>query len=150
MKISAGILPFRRTSSGVEVYLVHMGGPYWRKKPRSWSVVKGEAKEDEALLAAAKREFHEETGQAIGGEFLPLGEVRTSNKRIVVWAVEAEPSTDIVSNTFTIEWPPKSGKMQAFPEVDRAAWFGLEEAKEKIVASQVPLLERLEELLKRD
>jgi predicted NUDIX family NTP pyrophosphohydrolase len=142
MKTSAGILPFRR-KPGLELYLVHMGGPYWRNKTRSWSIVKGEVEEGEDLLQAAKREFHEETGQEINGEFLSLGEVKTSGKTIYAWAVEAEPSTKITSNTFTIEWPPKSGKTAQFPEVDKAAWFDPETAKEVIVKSQLPFLERV-------
>ncbi len=99
---------------------------------------------------AAKREFKEETGESITGEMLPLGSVRTSNKIIHAWAVESNPSTDIVSNTFEMEWPPKSGKKVKFPEVDSAAWFDLQTAREKIVKSQIPLLERLEELLSKN
>ena len=145
MKRSAGILPFRRKPK-FEVYLVHMGGPYWQNRERSWSIVKGEVEEGEDLLEAAKREFHEETGEKINGDFLPLGEVKASGKTIYVWAVEAEPSTKITSNTFTIEWPPKSGKTAAFPEVDRAGWFDLETAKRILVKSQLPFLERVKRL----
>ena len=148
MKLSAGILPFRKKEGRVEVFLVHMGGPYWHNKERAWSVVKGEMEEGEEPIAAALREFREETGQKIEGEFIDLGEVKTSNKTIHVWAVEAEPSTKIRSNTFTIEWPPHSGKKQSFPEVDEAAWISLEEARKKIVQSQIPLLDRLESLVK--
>ncbi len=133
----------------MEVYLVHMGGPYWRNKSRAWSIAKGETEEGEAPLEAAKREFREETGQKIEGDFLDLGEVKTSGKVIHAWAVEAEPATDIVSNTFEIEWPPHSGKKAAFPEVDKAAWFTPEEAAEKIVKSQIPFLERLKEAVGR-
>lgn len=147
MKTSAGILPFRKKPKPV-VYLVHMGGPYWRNKARSWSIAKGEVGEGEDLLEAAKREFFEETGQEISGAFLPLGEVKASGKTIYAWTVEAEPSTQITSNTFTIEWPPKSGKTAAFPEVDKAAWFDPETAKEVIVKSQLPFLERVEALLR--
>ena len=128
-----------------------MGGPYWRNKERSWSVVKGEVEEGEEPFAAALREFQEETGQSLPREpkrYAPLGEVKTGNKRILLWAVEAEPSTKIRSNTFTIEWPPHSGKKEAFPEVDEAAWFSLEEGQKKIVKSQIPFLERLEGLVK--
>jgi predicted NUDIX family NTP pyrophosphohydrolase len=149
MKISAGILPYRKGERGPEVYLIRMGGPYWKKRERAWSIVKGELEEGEEPLEGAKREFREETGEEIFGRFLPLGEVKTSNKRILAWAVEAEPSTRIVSNTFTIEWPPGSGTMRSFPEAEEAAWFVLPEAKKVIVASQVPFLERLEELLSR-
>jgi len=127
-----------------------MGGPYWRRRPRAWSIVKGEVEAGEDLLSAAKREFEEETGSGIAGEFLPLGHIDTSNKRIHVWAVEAEPPTEIRSNTFTIEWPPGSGEMREFPEMEKAAWFDARKAKEVIVASQLPFIERLEELLRRD
>ena len=150
MKISAGILPFKRENKRTKVFLVHMGGPFWRNRERSWSIVKGETEEGEDLLMAAKREFKEETGESITGEMLPLGSVRTSNKIIHAWAVESNPSTDIVSNTFEMEWPPKSGKKVKFPEVDSAAWFDLQTAREKIVKSQIPLLERLEELLSKN
>ncbi|BDY12036.1 NUDIX domain-containing protein [Hydrogenimonas cancrithermarum] len=150
MKLSAGILPFKQDPDGIKVYLVHMGGPFWKKKKRSWSIVKGEVEEGEDLLQAATREFFEETGQRIDGDFFPLGDVKSSNKRIHAWAVEVEPSTEIRSNTFELEWPPKSGRVMQFPEVDRAAWFGLEEAKEVIVASQIPFLERLAELLRKN
>ena len=146
MKQSAGILPFRKRK-GIEVYLVHMGGPWWRNKARAWSIVKGEIEEGEDLLQAAIREFHEETGQPIDGKFLPLGEVKMSGKKITVWAVEAEPSTEIISNMFTIEWPPRSGKKAQFPEVDKASWFPLERAKEVLVKSQLPFLERLQKVV---
>jgi len=146
MKHSAGVLPFRQRD-GLEVYLVHMGGPYWRNKARAWSIVKGETEMGEDLLQAAIREFHEETGQKIDGKFLPLGEVKTSGKKITAWAVEAEPSIEITSNTFTIEWPPRSGKTTEFPEVDKAAWFTIDEAKEVLVKSQLPFLERLQKAL---
>ncbi|WP_300360982.1 NUDIX domain-containing protein [Hydrogenimonas sp.] len=150
MKKSAGILPFRRSKGETELYLIHMGGPFWRNRKRAWSIVKGEIEEGEDPLSAALREFEEETGAAIEGEFLPLGEVKSSNKIIRAWAVEAEPPTRIRSNTFEIEWPPKSGKRERFPEADRAAWFTPREAKEVIVKSQIPLIERLEELLRKN
>ncbi len=143
MKQSAGILPFQKNGK-LKLYLVHMGGPFWKKKQRSWSIVKGEVEEGEDLLTAAVREFHEETGQTIDGKFLPLGEVKTSGKKIYVWAVEATPSTKITSNTFPLEWPPKSGHVVDFPEVDKAAWFDIDEAKRVLVKSQLPFLERLE------
>ncbi len=144
MKKSAGILPFRRKNGEVEVYLGHMGGPFWKKRRRSWSVIKGEIKADETPLQAAKREFYEETGIRIEGKFASLGSVKTANKTIHVWAVEAQPSTKVRSNTFEMEWPPKSGKILRFPEIDKAAWFPLEKAKEVIVESQLPFLERIE------
>lgn len=127
----------------MELYLVHMGGPYWRNKTRAWSIVKGEVQEGEEPFAAALREFREETGHEIDGDFVDLGEVKTSGKTVHAWAVEAEPSTEIRSNTFTVEWPPHSGKKAAFPEIDEAAWFTPEEAKERIVKSQIPLINRL-------
>jgi predicted NUDIX family NTP pyrophosphohydrolase len=144
MKISAGILPYRWRDGRLELFLVHMGGPYWRNRSRAWSIVKGEVEGDEALEDAAKREFYEETGQNIEGRLLPLGSVKSSDKTIYIWAVEANPSTQIRSNFFEIEWPPSSGKRAAFPEVDKAAWFTLQEAKEVIVKSQLPFLERIE------
>ena len=150
MKVSAGILPYKREGNRWRVFLVHMGGPYWKKRDRAWSIVKGEVEEGEELLSAAKREFAEETGESVDGNFLPLGSVKTSSKTVHAWAVEADPSTAIRSNTFEIEWPPKSGKIARFPEVDRASWFDLDEAKEKIVKSQIPFLERLEELLRNN
>ncbi len=146
MKTSAGILPYKRVQGKLLVYLAHMGGPYWKNKKRSWSIVKGEVEGKEPLPKAAKREFHEETGQKITGKFIPLGSIKTANKTIYAWAVEANPSTAIKSNTFTIEWPPKSGKKATFPEIDQAKWFPLEEAKEVIVKSQIPFLERLENI----
>ncbi|OQX74122.1 MAG: NUDIX hydrolase [Campylobacteraceae bacterium 4484_4] len=146
MKKSAGILPFRRSDRGIEIYLGHMGGPFWRNKERSWSIIKGEIEEREDPLAAAKREFFEETGERIEGKFLPLGSIKTSNKMIYVWAVEAEPSTQIHSNTFEMEWPPKSGKRERFAEIDKAAWFDLAHAAEVIVKSQIPFLERIKAL----
>ncbi|WP_457605245.1 NUDIX domain-containing protein [Nitratifractor sp.] len=147
MKRSAGILPFRRKGKGFEIFLIHMGGPYWRSKLRSWSLVKGELEEGEEPLEAAKREFREETGQEIDGHFLDLGEVKSGSKVLHAWAVEAEPDTKIHSNTFKIEWPPGSGKNQELPEADRAAWVSPQEAKELLAKYQVPLVERLEKAL---
>ncbi|WP_457593999.1 NUDIX domain-containing protein [Hydrogenimonas sp.] len=149
MKQSAGILPCKK-EDGWKVFLVHMGGPYWKNKERAWSIVKGEINEGEDPLEAAKREFYEETGERIEGDFLPIGSVKSSNKKITAWAVEASPSTDIVSNTFEIEWPPKSGKTERFPEVDRAGWFTIDEAEKIIVRSQLPFLKRVRSLLQSD
>ena len=145
MKISAGILPYRWRDGKLEIFLVHMGGPYWRNRPRAWSIVKGETETDESPEDAAKREFYEETGEHITGRLIPLGSVKTSGKRIYVWAVEANPSTKIQSNLFEIEWPPHSGQKAKFPEVDKAAWFDMDKAREVIVKSQLPFIERLEE-----
>jgi len=147
---SAGLLMYRRRGGGVEVFLVHPGGPFWAKKDEgAWSVPKGLYEEGEDPLEAARREFTEETGFAVTGELLPLGTVRMkSGKTVAAWAFEgdADPAA-LKSNTFEMEWPPRSGRMQKFPEVDRGAWFPLEEARVKIVKGQRPLLERLEEAL---
>jgi len=147
---SAGILPFRRTPGGVEVLLVHPGGPFWQKRDAgAWSIAKGEYSEDEQPEAAALREFAEETGWTVSGELIPLDEIRQSGGKIVTaFALEADfdPST-LASNTFEMEWPPRSGRMSSFPEVDRAAWFSLDEAHEKLVTGQRSLLQRLEQFL---
>ena len=146
-RLSAGILPYRIRKGVPELYLIHMGGPYWKKKERSWSIVKGEAEQEEKAFEAALREFEEETGQRIEGDFLDLGTLESSAKVLHIWAVEAEPSTRIRSNTFRIEWPPHTGRKEEFPEADRAQWFSLEEAREVLVRSQLPYLDRLEEKL---
>jgi predicted NUDIX family NTP pyrophosphohydrolase len=150
-KTSAGLLPYQRQAGGVEVLLVHPGGPFWRRKDLgAWSIPKGEADEGEDLLDAALREVREELGLSTGGPFLPLGHVRQAGGKVVhAWAVEArlDPSA-IVSATFTMEWPPRSGRQQTFPEVDRAAWFGMDAARRRILAGQAPLLDRLLEQLR--
>lgn len=146
-KTSAGILLYRRRGDALEVFLVHPGGPFWAKKDLgAWSVPKGELAEGEDPLAAAKREFTEETGFPIAGDFRPLQPLRQpSGKTVVAWAVEGDcDPAELRSNTFELEWPPKSGKRQAFPEVDRAAWFPLEEARNRILAGQAPFLDELE------
>ena len=123
-KRSAGLLLYRRSERGTEVFLVHPGGPFWAKKDLgAWSIPKGEYAEDEAALAAARREFQEETGFAIEGDFLDLGTVRqTGGKLVTAWALEGDCDPSAVhSNTFEMEWPPRSGKKQTFPEIDRAA-----------------------------
>lgn len=146
---SAGILLFKR-NAGLEVLLVHPGGPFFaRKDAGAWSIPKGEYDDSEDALAAAIREFAEETGQTINGDFLPLSAVRQKGgKEVLAWAIEGDmdPET-IVSNTFELEWPPRSGKMRQFPEVDRAAWFDLPTAREKINERQRAFLDELEELL---
>jgi predicted NUDIX family NTP pyrophosphohydrolase len=145
-KTSAGILLFRRGRSGVEVLLVHPGGPFWAKKDDgAWSIPKGEAQADEDLLAAARREFTEETGLSVGGEFIDLGSFRQpSGKTIAAWACEGDFDTAaLVSMTFSMEWPPRSSKTAEFPEVDRAEWFSLEEAQKKILKGQLPILAAL-------
>jgi predicted NUDIX family NTP pyrophosphohydrolase len=149
-KLSAGLLLYRVRGDQVEVFLVHPGGPLWAKKDAAaWSIPKGEANEGEDLLCAAQREFAEETGLAIKGDFVPLGAVRTSSNKLVhVWAIAADVDpAQLVSNTFEMEWPPKSGRRVEFPEVDRAAWFSLELAAEKIHRGQLDFLERLKAAL---
>ena len=151
-KTSAGILLFRRGPVGVEVMLVHPGGPFWAKKDAgSWSIPKGLADEGEDLLAAAKREFREETGAAVEGEFLALGaHKQPGGKTIVVWALEGDFDPAILkSNMFAIEWPPRSGRMAEFPEVDQAAWYSIEEALEKASKGQTPIIAALDALMVR-
>ena len=146
-KLSAGILLFRRGSAGLEVMLVHPGGPFWAKKDEgAWSIPKGLAEEGEDLLAAAKREFLEETGMPVDGAFLDLGaHKQASGKTIVAWACEGEfDPASLKSNTFSLEWPPRSGRMAEFPEVDRAAWYSIDEAFVKINKGQKPILAALE------
>jgi predicted NUDIX family NTP pyrophosphohydrolase len=150
---SAGLLLHRAGAEGVEVLLAHMGGPFWaRKDDGAWSIPKGEYADDEDPLHAARREFAEELGApAPDGRALELGEVRQSGgKRVVAWAVEGDLDVSaIVSNTFELEWPPRSGRLQSFPEVDRAAWFDLATARRKLVQGQVALLDALAERLSR-
>jgi predicted NUDIX family NTP pyrophosphohydrolase len=145
-KKSAGLLLYRRAGDALEVLLVHPGGPYWaRKDDGAWSIPKGEIEPGEEALAAARREFEEETGARVDGEFLPLAPVRLrSGKLIHAWAVQApfDPAT-LKSNLFAMEWPPKSGEQREFPEADRAAWFGIDAARVKIHAGQAPLLDHL-------
>ncbi len=146
---SAGILLYRR-APGLQVLLGHMGGPFWaRKDAGAWSIPKGEHSDDEDALDAARREFAEELGSPVPATSLvPLGELRAGAKRLTVWAAEGDLDADaVVSGTFPLEWPPRSGRVQQFPEVDRAAWFGLEEARTRLVAGQVPYLDRLRDLL---
>jgi predicted NUDIX family NTP pyrophosphohydrolase len=149
-KKSAGIPLYRRTPRGLEVLLVHPGGPVWAKKDAAaWSIPKGEYKDDEDPLTAAKREFTEETSITLEGTFTPLDPVKQASGKVVhAWAVEGDcDATTIVSNTFTMEWPPKSGRQTEFPEVDRAEWFSLAEAREKLNKRQVALLDQLTALV---
>jgi predicted NUDIX family NTP pyrophosphohydrolase len=148
---SAGIVLYRRSPTGLEVLLVHPGGPLWaRRDARAWSIPKGECADGEDPAAAARREFAEELGSP-APEDLPidLGEVRQRGGKLVrAWAAPGDlDASAIRSNTFTLEWPPRSGLMSEFPEVDRAQWFSLEQARERINQGQVPLLARLEEAL---
>jgi len=143
-KQSAGLLLFRWRAAELEVLLVHPGGPFWAKKDDgAWSIPKGEIDEGEDPLAAARREVAEELGVALDGPFMPLEPVRQAGGKVVhAWAIEADvdPAT-ITSNTFHMEWPPRSGRRQTFPEVDRAAWFTIGQARSKILRGQLPLLD---------
>lgn len=146
---SAGLLLFRRSDGGLEVLLGHMGGPFFaRRDAGAWTVPKGEYEPDEPAWDAARREFQEELGlPPPDGAAVPLGEVRqTGGKTVTAWAVEADldPAT-VVPGTFTMEWPPKSGRMREFPELDRVAWFGLDRARDVIVTAQAAFLDRLAE-----
>jgi predicted NUDIX family NTP pyrophosphohydrolase len=148
-KTSAGILLFRKAPAGVEVMLVHPGGPFWAKKDAgAWSIPKGLADEGEDLIEAAKREFLEETGRAVDGEFLDLGlHKQPGGKTVRAWACEGDfDPAALKSNTFALEWPPRSGRMAEFPEVDRAAWFSIDEALRKINKGQRPILACLREM----
>lgn len=143
---SAGLLLFRRRETGIELFLVHPGGPFWaRKDDGVWSIPKGLYEEGEEALVAAQREFAEEVGSRVEGEFRPLGDFRLpSGKRLSVWAVEGDIDPAAVeSNLFEMEWPPRSGKRAAFPEVDRAGWFTPEEARAKLTKGQLPLVDAL-------
>lgn len=145
-KRSAGLLLFRESAGGVEVLLAHPGGPYWaRKDVGAWSIPKGEVGEGETPLAAAKREFREETGFEIHGSAIDLGRIRqTGGKEVFAWAVchDLDPGA-FLSNRFTLEWPPGSGRRQEFPEIDRLEWFSTEVARTKILRGQAALLDRL-------
>jgi predicted NUDIX family NTP pyrophosphohydrolase len=147
---SAGILLYRRAGAGPEVLLVHPGGPFWAKKDdAAWSIPKGLHDETEDPLAAARREFLEETGRPAEGEAMPLGAFKQPGGKIVT-AFAIEGDFDLAgfrSNTFTMEWPPKSGRSAEFPEADRAAWFSLDQARRKILGGQLPLLDALIERL---
>jgi predicted NUDIX family NTP pyrophosphohydrolase len=150
-KKSAGILLYREASGVIEVLLVHPGGPFWAEKDEgAWSIPKGEFGDDEPPFAAAKREFAEETGVMLEGEGIALEPVRQPGGKIVyAWAIQhdCDPS-GLKSNTFSVEWPPKSGHVQEFREVDRAAWFTIEKAARKILKGQAPLLDQLESKLR--
>jgi len=143
---SAGLLLHRSRAGGREFFLVHPGGPFWAKKDEgSWSIPKGELEAGEDPLETAKRELEEETGIVAQGPCVPLGSVKQKNGKLVhVWAIEQDAdAASIRSNTFALEWPPRSGRTREFPEVDRAAWFDLATARRKINAAQRELLERL-------
>ena len=149
-KPSAGILLYRHGTDGLEVFIAHMGGPYWaRKDARAWSIPKGEFAAPEEPLAAARREFREEIGvDAPDVEYVALGDVRYSSGKVVtVFAAESDFEIDgVVSETFELEWPPRSGMIQAFAEIDDARWVALGDARAKLVAGQLPALDALERL----
>ena len=150
-RLSAGLLMYRITDGVLQVLLAHPGGPYFVKKDDgAWSIPKGESKTDEDLLVTAQREFEEETSIKPTGPFLPLKPIQQKGGKIVhAWAFEGDGEpTKIKSNSFTMEWPPKSGKQQEFPEIDRADWFDLEMARKKIKAGQEALIEELSTRLK--
>jgi len=147
-KQSAGILLYRLTNGPLEVMLVHPGGPFWAKKDLGgWSIPKGEFTDGEDALAVAQREFFEETGQEMPGPFHALKPIiQKGGKTVYAWAVEGELDTqNITSNTFEMEWPPKSGQMKSFPEIDRGEWFDIETAKQKLNEKQCGFLEELAE-----
>lgn len=152
-KQAAGILLYRRGRSGLEVLLAHPGGPLWsRKDAGAWTLPKGQFTDGELPLDAAKREFHEEMGSPPTGDFQPLGSIKQPSGKIIhAWAAESDFDAGTVkSNLFSMEWPPKSGRMAEFPEVDRAGWFSIEEARVKIIKGQAPFLERLLEITKNE
>lgn len=149
-KQAAGILLYRRTERGLEVLLAHPGGPLWaRKDIGAWTIPKGQFGDDESALEAAKREFEEEMGSPATGAFVPLGSIRQPSGKIV-YGFTAESDFDaatVKSNLFMLEWPPRSGRMGEFPEIDRAGWFSVEEARRRILKGQEPFLDRLLALL---
>lgn len=150
-RTSAGVVLWRRRGGRLEVLLGHNGGPYFARKDEGhWTILKGEVEPDEDVAAVARREFAEETGHELPDRPMrELGEIRQRGGKVVVaWAVEGDLDPDTaVSNTFEMEWPPRSGRRQTFPEIDRVAWFDLPEARGKIVAAQAPFLDRLETAL---
>jgi predicted NUDIX family NTP pyrophosphohydrolase len=144
MKRSAGLLLYRRKGKAFEFFLVHPGGPFWRRKDAgAWTVPKGAIEQGEDPLAAARREFAEETGFSVDGAFVELGDFKQpGGKHVAVWAVEGDcDPAKLTSNEFEMEWPPRSGKRESFPEVDRGAWFSENEAREKFLIGQRSLLE---------
>ncbi|HEY1501100.1 MAG TPA: NUDIX domain-containing protein [Acidobacteriaceae bacterium] len=148
-KRSAGILLYRRSSPGPEVFLIHPGGPFWAKKDK-WSIPKGEYAADEPALEAARREFQEETGAPVEGDFTPLGVItQPAGKQVTAWAVEGDfDPAALVSNTCLVEWPPRTGRQIEIPEADRGAWFDLPSARKKIFRGQEQFLDRLQDHLR--
>jgi predicted NUDIX family NTP pyrophosphohydrolase len=150
-KLSAGLLMYRRRKDAIEVFLAHPGGPFWKNKDDGgWSIPKGEYSQEESALDAARREFREETGFEAGTDFIWLEQIRQpSGKIISVWAFEGDcDPAALRSNTFSMEWPPKSGRTRDFPEVDRADWFPLDVARKKLLKGQLGFLDRLSAKLK--
>ena len=151
-KQSAGILLFKTEDHQLQFFLVHPGGPFWQKKDAgAWSIPKGEFTDDEDALSAARREFQEETGITLTGDFIELTPVRQkAGKTIFAWAVEGNvDAAGIQSNHYRIEWPPKSGKWRSYPEVDKAGWFADAEAREKINPAQAAFIDALQQVVKR-
>jgi len=149
---SAGLLLFRQRDKKVQVLLAHPGGPFWSRKDQGvWTIPKGLIGPSESLLSAAQREFAEETGYRPGGEAIPLGSAKQPGGKVVhVWAIEGDwDPVDLQSNTFEMEWPPRTGRRQSFPEIDRASWFGIVEARLKILKGQAAFLDHLLETLGR-
>lgn len=145
-KSSAGILLYRRTGAGIEVFLAHPGGPFWaRRDEGAWTIPKGEIESGEDALDSARREFEEETGTRLDGPFLPLGEIRQKGgKRVLAWACEGDlDAAGITCNTVSIEWPRGTGRIVEFPEIDRAAWFTFDQARRKMNPAQTAFLDRL-------
>jgi len=152
-KLSAGLVMYRYRGAKLEVFLVHPGGPFWSKKDEGvWSIPKGEYTEDEEAFEVAKREFKEETGYKAEGDFMQLSPIKQPGGKIIAaWAFEGDcDAGKIKSNTFSMEWPPRSGKQAEFPEVDRAAWFPIKAAKTKLLKGQVSFIEQLCEALGYD
>lgn len=151
-KKSAGIIVYRTRTGVLEVFIAHLGGPYWEKKEyRAWSFPKGEFENEEKPLDAALREFREETGQSIQGNFVALTPHRIpSGKLVYAWAVEGEiDENNIRSNLFELEWPPGSGNVRKFPEIDRGAWFNIAEAKKRVHEGLVPFFDELEQNVRK-
>ncbi len=152
-KPSAGLVVYRRQAGEIEVFLVHPGGPFWRNKDQAaWSIPKGEFEPGEDALSAARREFHDETGLQVKGSLTPLAPRRQpSGKTVYAWAVEDDcDPAKVKSNMFSLEWPPRSGRMQEFPEIDKAEWFSLNTARQKVHKGQIGFLDELEERLTRE
>jgi predicted NUDIX family NTP pyrophosphohydrolase len=149
---SAGILLYRFTKGEPEFFLVHPGGPFWANKDIAvWSIPKGEYNDDEDALSAATREFEEETGKKLSGDFIALTPiVQKAGKQVHAWAIEGDMNAEhITSNSFKVEWPPKSGKWKSYPEIDKAGWFDIHTAKEKIIPAQVGFIDELVDLVKK-